>query len=580
MKYKKLAAGMLTSLEIEETEQPEAIKPTASLLGLTEPDTIKPTRAIVFLHCSPKAAFPFDPSEGIHVNASSGAIRTALVPLEKIEELAENDDVWRIVPSRQLRPRMDVAAHRVRLANFKNSTKRTGQGVIIGIVDTGIDPNHADLKDRILRIWDQTRRGAGVAEGDYGLELSGDQLKDSRDTDGHGTHVAGIAGGSGAVYAGVAPQAELVVVKTDFNDAHIANGIQYVFRIAKELGRPAVVNLSMGGHSDAHDGTDSLSKLIDQECGEGRIVCCSAGNEGTDNIHARLSLGKPATRTVNFRVPKSATKTCQLNGWYPGIGELEISVRTPDNVATPFQGVIAAGKALRRYELSGTRIIIESPGPDPLNGDHNFLITLRSTTSGNNVRGGTWQLRVRNTSRVLGHLDVWTLDDQDAPVVLLTGKAVNDAIKIGSPGTSQSAITVGAYTTRATWSSASNDELESGLVAETMADFSSEGPLRNGDEKPDLAAPGAMVVSCLSANATIDQEFHIDALHYVEGGTSMASPFIAGIVALLLEKKPKLTPPQVKSLLKSACRIPRKAVGKFSPVWGFGLIDCDKLVIP
>jgi subtilisin family serine protease len=124
--------------------------------------------------------------------------------------------------------------------------------------------------------------GPGVAEGSYGLELSGASNESSKDTDGHGTHVAGIAAGAGAKYGGVAPKATLVIVKTDFQDAQIAEGIRYVFRVAGELGLPAVVNLSLGGHFDAHDGSDSLSQLINQESGPGRIVCCAAGNEGSD----------------------------------------------------------------------------------------------------------------------------------------------------------------------------------------------------------------------------------------------------------------------------------------------------------
>lgn len=579
MKYNKIAPGLLTSREIEQTERPEPAEPTAIMHGLVAArSTIKPTRAIVFVHTSATAQLPLDSGSGIHVNAPRGRIRTAILPLERLESLADNRNVRRIVLSRKLRPRLDVAADKVALPKFRNSTSLTGSGVIIGVVDTGIDPNHSELKDRILRIWDQTISGPGVAEGGYGIELAGPQMTASRDTDGHGTHVAGIAAGTGPVYADVASGAELVVVKTDFNDAHIADAVQYVLRVARDMGRPAVVNLSLGGHGDAHDGTDSLSQLIDQESGPGRIVCCSAGNEGTDNIHARLSLGAPATRRMNFQVPRSTVEFCQLNGWYPGSGPLEISVRTPDRVATPFQPVFAGGSPLRTYSLSGTRILIETPPPDPLNGDHNFLVTLESK-SGRKVRGGSWQLRVKNATRLNGKLDVWTLDDQEAPAVFVSGRAVDDAIKIGSPGTSRSAVTVGAYTTRDEWTSISGDSFSAGLDLNTIADFSSEGPLRNGTKKPDLAAPGAMIVSCLSMDSQIDQDFQIDDLHYVEGGTSMSSPFVAGIVALLLEKKPTLTPAQVKAILKSASKIPRRRRGSFSAQWGFGLVDCSKLVV-
>jgi subtilisin family serine protease len=136
---------------------------------------------------------------------------------------------------------MDVAPGKVNLPQFKQTSGLSGKGVIIGIVDSGIDPKHPAFQGRILQIWDQTLPGSGVSEGAYGIELTGEQLTTSRDEIGHGTHVAGIAGGVDATYGGVAPEAEYIIVKSDFQDAHIADGIRYIFRVASAQGRPAVV---------------------------------------------------------------------------------------------------------------------------------------------------------------------------------------------------------------------------------------------------------------------------------------------------------------------------------------------------
>jgi len=182
---------------------------------------------------------------------------------------------------------MDVALGKVHLPTFRNDSGLSGQGVLLGVIDTGIDPNHPDFQGRILRVWDQTLPGPGVQEGGYGVELTGPFLSVSRDTVGHGTHVAGIATGTGAIFGGVVPQAELVIVKTSFQTAHIADAVRYIHRIARELGRPVVMNLSLGGHADAHDGSDPLSEIIDSESGPGCIICCAAGNEGNDDIHAQ-----------------------------------------------------------------------------------------------------------------------------------------------------------------------------------------------------------------------------------------------------------------------------------------------------
>jgi subtilisin family serine protease len=124
---------------------------------------------------------------------------------------------------------MDVAPGKVHLPAFRNASGLSGSGVVIGVVDSGIDPNHPAFAGRILRIWDQTLPGPGVPEGGYGAELTGTLLTVSRDNHGHGTHVAGIAAGAHPIFGGVAPGAELVIVKSDLQDAHIADGIRYIF---------------------------------------------------------------------------------------------------------------------------------------------------------------------------------------------------------------------------------------------------------------------------------------------------------------------------------------------------------------
>lgn len=577
MKYKKIGGGLLAALEDMAQEGPVALTAHSRMLGMAPVQgNLKPPRAIVFIHCDEKAELDVGQS-GIRVNQKRGRVRTALLPLDRLDELSENARVKRILPSRRLKPCLNVAGPKVKLPEFKNSTGLTGKDVVVGIVDSGIDPKHPDFPGRILSIWDQTLAGPGVAEGQYGLELSGNLLVASRDTNGHGTHVAGIAAGAGGTFTGVAPQAELIIVKTTFQDAHIADGIRYVFRRASELGRPAVVNLSLGGHFDAHDGSDSLSQVIDDESGPGRIVVCAAGNEGNDNIHARMPLGAPTTRKLKFKIPSNAVGTALLNGWYPGAGKLEIAVTSPKGLATPFQKVITTGNYRRVHALSNARVVLETPGPDPDNGDHNFWVQIQNANRNSFVPGGTWELRVRNTGPLSGQLDVWMLDDQDSPQVVGAGSFVADSHKVGSPGCAPSAVTVAAYVTRNEWRDIDGQDREVGMTLDTIADFSSEGPLRNGQRKPDVTAPGAMIVSCLSADSAPERDWIVDSKHLVEAGTSMACPFIAGVIALLLQRNPQLDPAAVKSALKSASRIPSKPPGDFDIKWGFGLLQVDKL---
>jgi subtilisin family serine protease len=579
MKPKKIDPALMRVIQDFTDEGVVGLVRHVRALGLARVDlTPKPASAVVFLHCSPTADFSPREGSGVVINQRRGKVRTGIVPISEIEALADDPKVKRIIASRKLRPLMDVAATKVRLPAFWTSSGLSGDSVVIGVIDTGIDASHVDFQGRIHRIWDQTASGPGVAEGAYGLELTGNTLSASKDRNGHGTHVAGIAAGDGSKFSGVAPKAMLVIVKTDFQDAHIADGIRYVFRVASDLGLPAVVNLSLGGHSDAHDGTDSLSQTIDQEVGPGRIVCCAAGNEGNDNIHARVELG-PVNHEIRFQIPQDSVGVAELNGWYPGSGKLEIAVQLPGpgGLVTPFQKVISSGQFSHLHELGNARVRIQTPGPDPENGDHNFRVVIRNKSPTALVPAGVWRLLVKNNDGVSGFLHAWTLDDQDSPQVFFTNASASDSHKIGSPGASAEAITVAAYTTRVKWKDEDGVQRQVGLAIDTISDFSSEGPLRDGSQKPDVAAPGAMIISCMSGDSEPDAEVRVDDKYVVEAGTSMACPFVSGIVALLLERDATLDPQGVKSILKAHSAVPSTASGSFDPKWGFGLIDAKNL---
>ncbi|RAM48310.1 MAG: peptidase S8 [Hapalosiphonaceae cyanobacterium JJU2] len=579
MRHEKLSPGLLLAYEDYQREGQEALTTHKRSLGIIAPKTsIKPTRSIVFIYCDEQADLSHLSQYGIEINQNTGTVRTAYLPIDSLGDLSEESAVQRIKPSRKLKLRLDEAQKKVNLPEFKNKNGLTGKGVVIGVIDSGIDPKHPAFAGRILRIWDQTLPGPGVKEGGYGAELTGTQLTISQDTDGHGTHVAGIASGLDSTYGGVAPEAELVVVKTDLQDAHIADGVRYVFRVASEMGLPAVVNLSLGGHADAHDGSDSLSKIIDAESGPGRIVCCAAGNEGNDNIHGQTIVNSKRSGTMRFSVPQNQVGIVWLNGWYSRDGQLEISLRSPNGFVTPFQPIIVDGNPSKQYNLLDARVEIVTPGPDPANGDYNFFVQIRG--GGNSrfsqpVPGGVWQLRVRNTSGNDVRLDVWTLDD--AASVFFTGKSISDTMKIGAPGAASSAVTVASYTSKVQYKDIDNNVRQVGLELDDISDFSSEGPLRNDALKPDVAAPGAMIVSALSSNANFDRAMMVNSKFVVSGGTSMATPFVSGLVALLLQRDPNLTPESVKDLLRQNSSIPGEGVGTFDPKWGYGLIDAENL---
>ncbi|MEC4881615.1 MAG: S8 family peptidase [Scytonema sp. PMC 1070.18] len=578
MKHEKLSPGMLLAFEDYQREGQEAFTPQLQMLSIVPAkNTFKPTRSVVFLYCDEQADLSHLSQQGIEVNQNTGSVRTAFLPIDRLDILSEEPTIKRIKPSRKLEMRMDVAKPTVGLPELiRKNNNLTGKGVIIGVVDSGIDPKHPAFKGRILRIWDQTLSGSGVTEGKYGAELTDSLLSVSQDTNCHGTHVAGIAGGADATYGGVAPEAEFVIVKTDLDEGHIADAVRYIFRVATEQGRPVVVNLSVGGHFDAHDGSDSLSKIIDSEVGPGRIVCCAAGNEGNDNIHGQAVVRAGQTYSMRFNVPLNQTGLAMLNGWYSGEGQMEVSLRSPNGFVTPFQPVITKGNYIQEHTLKDARIQIATPERDRANSDYNIFIQIRGSGKGNfnmPVPGGVWQLRMKNTSSKDLRLDVWALGGS----VLFTGKSIADSVKIGSPGCAKSAITVASYTTKVKYTDIDNKPQEFGFQLNDISDFSSEGPLRNDAQKPDVAAPGAMIVSTLSSNANCDRSMVINSKFMALMGTSMATPFITGLVALLLQRNPKLDPAAIKDIFKKNSSIPGEPPGTFDPKWGFGLINAENL---
>src|SRR5205807_709511 len=160
------------------------------------------------------------------------------------------------------------------------------------------------------------------------------------------------------------------------------------------------------------DGSDSLSEVIDSESGSGRVVCCAAGNEGDDNIHAQATIAAEGDVALNFVVRPNAVTECLLNGWYPAANLFEVSVVSPSGNATPPQGVIQAGNPVTTFSLPDGRVRVTTPGPDPSNGDHHFLIDISGSVPNSPVSDGVWKLQVHNASNSSGRLDVWTLDGQ------------------------------------------------------------------------------------------------------------------------------------------------------------------------
>ena len=515
---------------------------------------------------------------GVIVNQESGAVRTATLPISAVERVCDDEAVARIVIGQRLRPLLDAAGQASNLPAFATGSGLSGRGVLIGVIDTGLDGLHPAFAGRVQRVWDQTIPGPGISGGPrYGVELA---AATSTDEHGHGTHVTSIAAGSDAIYPGVAPGATIVVVKTTFGEPDIVDAVNYVFAVADTLGLPAVANLSLGGHNNPHDGTDPFCVALEAAVGPGRLLCAAAGNEGGYDIHAAYDLDSDLPLDVDVLVPyhsndKPVVGQANVNAWYPQGNRLTVHVRSPSGGVTAPQGPISAGNYSSVTALPDGVVVVSTPGANPDNGDFNVVVELHPPRDQAAVTPGRWSVSFDREEVAGGELHVWIIDRDE--LVHLGGNGIDDRVKIGSPGACHGALTIGAYTTRTTWTDQTGARQSVPFKLGQLAPFSSPGPLRTGVGKPELAAPGSMIIGALSSQSRPKPPHRIDSSHVAMQGTSMATPFATGLVALLLERDPGLDPSAAEAALVAACQIPGQPPGSTDHRWGAGAVDVAKL---
>jgi len=567
---------------------------------------------------------------GAEIGTVAGGIATARVPLDALERLGSSHEIERIEAARLLRVRNDSGVVDVRADGVRRRVDAAwlgsaGQGVIIGVYDTGLDYRHEDFRDaagrtRVLGLWDQTAQAAAAPPGyGYGAYCPPETLQDGSceqiDSNGHGTHVAGTAAGDGSAgstpfrYAGVAPTADLLIVKGGngtFETDRIVDGVAWIFERAGQLGRPAVVNLSLGSIAGPHDGSALFEQMLDALSGPGRIITVAAGNDGSNgnNVPAQPVLplhvsgtplpGSPAEFT--FEVPAYTARSGECNDfvllelWYEDGDRFDFTVVRPDGStvsAAHQESVFQDHSAGSVWILADTLAYDEIP-----NGDHPVLLLVTDCPSGPVGSGqigppaaGTWTVRVTAQAPGTGQpFHGWITNTQFGTSALpaVGRNGFDNRYIIGSPGSAREVVTVAGYVTRtcltdtgATFCSAIPE------ANGDIASFSSPGPTRDGRAKPDIAAPARLVISALSRNAVPDSRLLLpDGVHWALQGTSMATPHVTGAIALLLQADPTLTPADVKRILGSTARqdsftTRTYAGGAGTPAdwWGAGKLD-------
>lgn len=402
----------------------------------------------------------------------------------------------------------------------------TGNGVLVGFVDSGIDLTHPDFQDsngnsRVLFLWDQTRDEYPPDGYLFGTEYNNEQINEalrmgktlSKDESGHGTATAGIACGNGNAsngrYRGIAPEAELIVVKMRKNKGlyprttELLNGIDYCIRKALKFNRPLVLNISFGNNYGSHTG-NSLSELyLNRVSLLGRIsIIAAAGNEGASPVHTSGFLDQ--TVNVDFSISERQT-SLNMQLWKDYADDVRIKLRAPSGT----EYTLSDNFGTNIETLDQTRIAFYNSAPSPFQRLQEYYFEFFPIADNFYLTSGVWSLIIEPISIKNGAFEMW----------LPSASSLNGATRFLSPdpyntltipSSANSVITVGAYDAK----------------TNTPADFSGRGAaaMPNLLTKPDLVAPGVSIIvpSFPGGYQTVS-------------GTSFAAPFVTGSAALLIE---------------------------------------------
>src|SRR5439155_3989470 len=295
--------------------------------------------------------------------------------------------------------------------------------------------------------------------------------------------------------------------------------IQYIFARADQLGRPAVVNLSLGTVCRPHDGTEAEEQAVDTLSGPGHIVVIAAGNDGSNPtattgntpiflVHATRTLAAIGdTAQIADTVPPYSPTAGDLNDymlytlWYDGRDSITVTVQRPDG--SPF--FRRTGDPVDSSDASQGRIFIDNAagGPAPQNGDRQGEIEMYDGDPTQPPAAGRWVITLRLDHRGgSGRFDLWEYATSGSLGNSQISRGGDNGYLVGSPGNAARAITVAAHVNRVNWTAkAGNFRFAVREQVGDLATFSSSGPTRPvrdslpSRQKPELSAPGKGVFS-------------------------------------------------------------------------------------
>lgn len=440
-----------------------------------------------------------------------------------------------------------------------NETTLTGKGTVIAILDSGVDYTHPDFRNtdgstRILAYWDQSlpfihnhfsinnpyNLGIIFSEEDLNQLLTGannfsffdsstptalgsasESLSPSEDSSGHGTHIAGICAGNGRVSngknQGVAPESSLIVVKLK-NDAssvysdyaNLMMAVDFAVRFTNSLFLPLSINISYGSNDGSHTGNSLLELFMEQVSFYGKnIISVATGNEGRTRRHASLNIGSSLTKSsykksLSFTIAPGE-RSLYLEIWQVFADDFSYELLAPSGSQS---FTFPATPGIYTYMIADTTIYLTINNPTPYQPFRQYFLSFSPNTSF--ITSGTWALRITSipTGKIVdGRLQFW-LPSKDATNSATGFTTPSSDMTFTIPSTASSVISVSGY--------------DSSL--DIFASFSGQGFSNTMYTKPDLCAPAVNILSTAPGGG-----------YTIQTGTSMASPFVAGAAALLMQ---------------------------------------------
>lgn len=540
-----------------------------------------------------------------------GNLALGCIPRDRVGDLGNTQYIDGISLGRTVCATVDVASSLSGIGEVHRGIDGTrgydGTGVIAGVCDIGFDPDHIAFAGRVgmkSHYVDSLARRTVYAPG-TSLDTGAPLVVDC-DEKTHATHVTNIfAGGrEGNPYYGVAPGTEIAVsTSSSLSDVALLSGIEDIISFARERDKPAVINLSMGSYLGPHDGTDLVNQYLDL-LGKEAIICFSAGNNGRGNFSLTHNFSADG-ETIGSVWQSSVTYDSHnvsgaLDIWSADDSPFDLQLVVWDCLDYKEMYTsewIPADKAggVFRIDCSDPAFgavlqnshIAASYGIDRESGRYNiyieFFIDCAEDLPGGHGWGrymAGWRVRGRAGTA----FDAYT----DGVSSYMTRYGVSDFVVGNTDQTisnlccNDNTVSVGAWTSRTILPLADGTTQDIGATVNRVINWTSYGTLRSGRSLPHFCAPGHRLVSAMN-NAFY--EAHPDTYRlaleqvngsrtnrwYGESGTSMSSPFTAGVFALWLEADPTLTVHKVRDIAMETAR--RNFDDIADPRWGAGAID-------